>query len=193
MITPENHNPAIDFKPLRVFDLLFLLYAIPFIVASLHLATNGADECFYLLTYPYNFGVPVYLRVDAFVMLGFAVDCIITIVRSCCCFQSRCSFIFWTTVKWIYCAWRLGWIVLGAVIFWKYQNPQSLCPVSVSRYLWVFLILGMIHMVVTVLFLVLIRPQLLVIVVTPPPVTSMVIPGPKTNTTFMNGTTISMM
>ena len=79
---------------------------------------------------------------------------------------------------------------------------MRLCPTNVNNYMWAVLIIGYVHVVVTILFLILYKPKLVMMpqakVLRPPLPTIAPVPMYTMNTTigngtFLNNTTIRMV
>lgn len=158
MLVQQNCLYPINSMPIIIFDAIFFVYLIPFIVAGLYYASHETNVCL-TTTYP-NLDVPFFtwLRLDSWVLIGFAISAILSIFQLCFCIATYCSYVMWLISKILYVLWRLAWLIVGAVMFWKNINPNNICGNAISRYMWANLIIGFVQVLVTLIFIIVYRP-----------------------------------
>ena len=94
-------------------------------------------------------------------MLGYAISCIFSVVQFCMCIATYCSYIFWTIGRVIFLCWRLAWLIVGSVLFWKHLLPGNFCDndPAVKGYMWANLIIGFIQILLSIIFFIWYRPE----------------------------------
>ena len=110
----------------------------------------------------------IWLRVDSFVLLGFTFGALCSAYQKCCTIATRCTYIIFVIGNSLYIAWRLAWLIVGSVLFWKHIRPSGLCGGPLNGYMWAVLIIGFVHLVAITIFLIVYRPEPLIL--PPPPV-----------------------
>lgn len=153
----------IDSLPLLIYDIFFFAFLVAFGVCSLYYANNEGFVCLNS-TFP---GMEVsfyrWLRVDGGILIALAIGCLWTIFQFFCCIVTYCSYIMWLIGNCLYIAWRTAWLIVGAVLFWKHIYPNGLCGTALNRYMWANLIIGFVHVVACLLFVIFYRPQPIVL------------------------------
>lgn len=96
-------------------------------------------------------------------MLSVAVGCLWTIFIFCFCISTYCSYIIWVLGNTLFICWRIAWLVVGSILFWRHIYPNNLCGDALNHYMWANLIIGYVQIVIAILFLLIYRPTPLVI------------------------------
>ena len=119
-----------------------LIFCLPFIVADLYYAYSYGDTCL-LQPIPSLPTLGTWLAVNGWVNLVFLV-----IVFGMTVFFMKANInpnnIASLCAKILTGCFGLAWLIVGAVIFWKYLQPFSSCSSSLSTYMWVRLIMGLV-------------------------------------------------
>ena len=63
----------------------------------------------------------------------------------------------------MFIAWRLAWLIVGSVLFWRHIRPSGLCGGAINGYMWANLIIGFVHLIAITIFLIVYRPEPLVL------------------------------
>jgi hypothetical protein len=166
--------------PMLIYDILFFIFLMPFVVAGLYYSNNETFSCLNQ-TFP-GMSVPFYswLRLDSWIMLGFAISAIMNVFQLCICLATYCSYVMWLISKIIFILWRLAWLIVGSVLFWKHIHPGNPCDSPIRGYMWANLIIGFIHIIITIIFMILYKPDPLEMA---PVMNMMPTPGPIPMTT----------
>jgi uncharacterized membrane protein len=127
MITPNNCNAAIVNQPLLIYDIFFALFLLPFLVAGLYYGYNEDPYCGNMEFSGISFGLRTWLRVDSWMMLGVLIGALFNVIRFCCSVTSYCSYVIWIITRSVFLAWRLAWLIVGSVLFWKHLHPSDRC------------------------------------------------------------------
>lgn len=179
MLLSNQCMMPINSMPMLVYDILFFVFLIPFVVCGLYYSNNGTFAC--LIPEFSGLSVPLYswLRVDSWVMLGYAISCIISVIQLCICLATYCSYVMWIISRVIFLCWRLAWLIVGSVLFWKHLLPGGFCDndSAVKGYMWANLIIGFIHILLSIIFFIWFTPQPFIVPqlnMIPPPPTAMI-------------------
>lgn len=156
---PSNCRYPIFSKPFLIFDAIMLVYLIPFLITVLYYANNSPLWCMLggntniMELNLYYWGIT-----EGSLMAASAVDCIIHIILWCC-LSTYCVYISWLICRIFYVLWRLSWLVVGSVLFWKLLYPAQVCTSGINGFMFTHLIVGFVHVIITIVFLICARPQ----------------------------------
>lgn len=123
--------------------MCIMIIGLPFIVADLYYSYSYADECL-TQTIPDLLTLKNWLFVSGWTNLSFLS---LALAAGICAVRTgmdtdNCLFMFFRLSFSIF---QLVWLILGAIIFWKYLEPTSSCSGSLSAYMWTRLILGFVN------------------------------------------------
>lgn len=157
--SPTNScNYHVLSKQFIIFDSVMLIYLIPFLITVLYYANNSDIWCMLggntnvLDLNLYRWGI-----VEGSVMAASALDCIIHIILWCT-LSSYCVYISWLICRIFYILWRISWLIVGSVLFWKLLYPAKVCTSGINGFLFTHLIIGFIHVIGTIFFVSCCRP-----------------------------------
>ena len=133
------------------FAICFFIMFFPFLVCDLYYAYHDLS-CVRYRPPPYSRGVHMSLRqwlqVDGYIILGFIIIFLILGIIAWCSPELACVYGWWEGLHVFFIIWRMTWLIVGSVIFWKGLNSHGLCHRSVGRYMWANLIIGYIWLFV---------------------------------------------
>jgi hypothetical protein len=117
-----------------------VMFGLPFIISDLYYSYSYTDPCL-SQSIPSLPTLGIWLAVNGWVNLGFLIVVIIVLIF----FMKEKIDINNLTlyVNIITGCFGLAWLVIGSVLFWKYLQPNGSCSSSLSTYMWVRLIIGL--------------------------------------------------
>ena len=146
---PASYYPWNSF--LFWYALIFFIIFFPFLVCNLYYAYQD-PSCVDFRPPPnandIKMSLAQWLQVDAYIMLGFIVFFFIIGIIAWTSPHLICCYGFWEGLHVFYIIWRMTWLIVGAVIFWKGLNPTGFCDTRVRRYMFAMLIIGFIWLFV---------------------------------------------
>lgn len=118
-----------------------VVFGLPFIITDLYYSYSYTDECL-SQSIPSLPTLRIWLAVNGWVNLGF----IIIVIGMTIVFIKTKIYLNHLTlcVNIITGCFGLAWLIIGSVLFWKYLQPNGSCSSSLSTYMWVRLIMGLI-------------------------------------------------
>ena len=117
--------------------------ALPFIVCDLYYAyTDTTCVDLPITNYSISFPLGMWLKVNGYLALTMIVVLILIAVLICCTEKALLLFIGYLFLTFIVSLFNIAWLIVGAVMFWGYLYPNSLCQSSVTGYVFARLILG---------------------------------------------------
>ena len=132
---------------LFLYAMCFFIMFVPFIVASLYYAYNDVSCSmitgdFWGFAKGINFDLRKWLQIDAYIALGFLIIFLILGGLAWCLNGRPCVYGFWEGLHVLFFVWRLVWLIVGAVLFWKDINPTGFCARPFANYMKAMLIIG---------------------------------------------------
>ena len=132
---------------LFLYAVCFFIMFLPFIVASLYYAYNDSSCTlipgdFWGFTNGINFNLYKWLQIDAYIALGFVLIFFLIGGLAWCLDGRPCTYGFWEGLHVVFFIWRLVWLIVGAVLFWKDVNPSGFCSRPFANYMKAMLIIG---------------------------------------------------
>ena len=125
------------------YALCFFIIFFPFLVCNLYYAYHDIS-CVDFRPPPFANGIKMSLaqwfQVDAYIMLGFIVFFFLIGIVAWCSPELACSYGLWEGLHVFYIIWRMAWLIVGSVLFWK--GLRGLCFNNVRRYTYAMLIIG---------------------------------------------------
>lgn len=155
---PNTCNYHVLSKQFIIFDSVMLIYLIPFLITVLYYANNSDIWCMLggntnvMELNLYYWGI-----VEGSIMAASAVDCIIHIILWCVV-STYCVYVTWLICRIFYILWRISWLIVGSVLFWKLLYPAKVCTSGINGFLFTHLIIGFIHVIATIVFVSFCRP-----------------------------------
>jgi hypothetical protein len=145
-INKENTSIVDILKTLLVF-----IIGLPFIVTDLYYAYSS-DSCL-IYTIPNLPNLQTWLFIDGFFSI---IGIVVTIIVIACFLQLNIAInnenVTIICMKIIFSFLNLLWMIIGSVIFWKYLEPIHSCSSSLSIYMWIRLMFGLLS-VFTICFI----------------------------------------
>lgn len=136
-----NYSPWNQF--LLYYAICFFIMYFPFLVVDLFYAYRDAT-C--VNTLPPGVGIfftlKVWLQVDGYIILGFIVIFLILGIIACSSPNILCVYGLWEFLHMLFMIWRIAWLIVGAVMFWRGYLIGGACSIQVQRYMWSMLIIG---------------------------------------------------
>lgn len=160
---------------LFLYAMCFFIMFVPFIVASLYYAYNDITCVdipgnFWGFTNGINFNLKKWLQIDAYIALGFLVI-FLTLGALAWCLNGRsCVYGWWEGLHVVFFVWRLVWLIIGAILFWKDINPTASCSKAFGNYMKAMLIIGFVWFFIQI-FLAFGYPRAIPVPINVPPIT----------------------
>ena len=134
------------------FAICFLIMFLPFLVVDLYYAYRD-NTCVNI--FPPGTSIQItlknWLQVDGYIILGFIVIFLILGIIAWCAPEALWVYGLWEGLHIIFILWRMTWLIIGAIMFWKGYAPNNSCFVGLARYMWSMLILGFVLLFVELL------------------------------------------
>ena len=132
-------NSGPDYYPwntcLLFYAFLWGILHIPFAVVDLYYAYRDVS-CVHVSTGDFIFTFYTWLQVDGYVIVGFFIILLFVGALGIPYVESRCTYVWWQFFLIIFMLWRIAWLIIGSIMFWKYLNPMNMCHFGIRRYLW---------------------------------------------------------
>lgn len=142
-------NPSPLNQVLLYFAIIFFIMFFPFLVVDLYYAYRD-DTC--VGQFPPGTTIKITLRnwlqVDGYIILAFIIIFLILGIIACSCPASHGIYGTWEGLHVFFIIWRLIWLIVGAVMFWKGYYPNNTCAQRVERYMFALLIIGFIYILI---------------------------------------------
>jgi hypothetical protein len=132
------------------YAICFFIMFFPFLVCDLYYAYHDVT-CAPTKPLPassINMSLKQWLQVDGYIILGFIIIFLILGLIAWCSPELVCTYGWWEGLHVFFIIWRLTWLIVGAVIFWKGLNSVGACGRAIGRYMWANLIIGFIWLFV---------------------------------------------
>jgi hypothetical protein len=129
-----NNNPSeyqYRIKPLGILTLANIIVGLPFIICDFYWANNDIS-CQYIQAWKIN----LYLWLSVYGLLNT-----FQIVFSSVGFYIYGESFYWLS-KEIFKCFTTGWLIIGAICYWKWIVPTGYCLDPFAVYMWVRLIAG---------------------------------------------------
>ncbi len=111
---------------------------LPFTICDLYFGFNE-QPCLTTKFNGINFGIGTWLKTLGFMNIIFILLLVITQFQS-----ENLSICMTISIQLIFSFFSIIWTIIGAVLFWRYIEPDNLCDKQLTGYLWTRLILGLI-------------------------------------------------
>lgn len=136
--------PTSMHSTILVFDIILFVLTFPFVVTSYHYSTHE-PSCVWMRGSLIKVTLREWMLIDATVVLSFVVmltlaSLMYLITPRCLCFHSVHFYL--AIALWLF---RVAWLVVGGILFWKDLNKQ--CEGGYSKYMTGNLIIGYIYSV----------------------------------------------
>jgi hypothetical protein len=119
--------------------LVIAIFCLPFVICDLYFAYNDIS-CQYDSN-PVGITLSTWLKTSGFVVTGYLILFLVLVQYS---LNNECNKFLLNVIKYIFSGFLLAWIIVGSVIFWKYLEPSGTCNKTISDYMWVRLIIGLV-------------------------------------------------
>ncbi len=119
--------------------ICILIITLPFAIADLIFGYSD-QPCVNLTFSGIDMNIGTWLRVSGYIQIASIVLMII--------FQfinEECSKIMGKLMQYLFGMFFVAWTIVGAVIFWKYLQPNDYCNGAIVSYLWARLIIGLVN------------------------------------------------
>ena len=125
------------------YAICFFIMFFPFLVCNLFYAYRDTS-CVDIRPPTFAQGIKMswaqWLQVDAYIILGFIVFFLLLGIIAWCTPELACTYGWWEGLHVFFIIWRLAWLIVGSVLFWK--GLRGLCFNNVRRYSFAMLIIG---------------------------------------------------
>lgn len=131
------------------YAVCFFILFFPFLVVNLYYAYRD-NTCVDLRPVPntsIHMSLAQWLQADAYILLGFIVIFFILGGIAWAVPELICTYGWWEGLHVFYIIWRMTWLIVGSVIFWKGLN-NGVCAGRVRGYMWAMLIIGYVFLFV---------------------------------------------
>lgn len=135
------------------YAICFFILFFPFLVCNLYYAYHD-NTCVDIKPVPntdINMSLAQWLQVDAYILLGFIVFFLLIGITAWAAPEMGCVYGLWEILHSFYALWRMVWLIIGAIIFWKGVN-NGICAGRVRGYMWAMLIIGFVFLFVQLFF-----------------------------------------
>ena len=121
--------------------MCILIFTLPFIVADLYYAYSS-DSCL-AQSIPDLPTLGTWLAVSGWISISFILLTIIILTLLLNMNIQVTDNLLINCTRILFSMFNLAWMIVGSVIFWKYLGPNDVCSTSLSIYMWVRLIVGL--------------------------------------------------
>lgn len=144
---PNNNNSRDNFEThesnIRLMSIIIvMIITLPFIFVDLYLGFSD-NSCLYINTGSINMSINTWLLVIGFYNSGLLILLSYIILKKKDLIPNW--IIFYKFMMFVSKVFTLVWLIIGAVIFWKYTEPY--CSKMMTEYMWCRLIIGLITLV----------------------------------------------
>jgi hypothetical protein len=119
--------------------ICILILTVPLMVTDLYFGYDD-QPCLTNKFDSVDFGIGTWLRVSGYIQLASTVLLIIVQLTG-----EECSKTLTKCITVFFGLFFVAWNIIGAVIFWKYLEPNSMCNNQLTKYLWARIIIGLIN------------------------------------------------
>jgi hypothetical protein len=124
---------------------------VPFFVCDLFYAYNGDASCVHTQPLPgssIDMSLNQWLQVDGYITLSFLIIFFLIGLIACISYQVSCVYVLWEALHVFFIIWRMVWLIVGSIVFWKGLNEHGLCGGAVGKFMWANLIIGFVWLFV---------------------------------------------
>ncbi len=118
--------------------ICILSIILPFIVCDLYFGFQH-QHCLTIKFNKFDMNLKTWLLTDGFISIAYIVYLFIASLQEK--YFRTCLIITGKILVGIY---TVVWSIVGAVLFWRYIEPDNLCDTSLTTYLWVRIIIGLV-------------------------------------------------
>jgi hypothetical protein len=119
--------------------MCILILTIPLMITDLYFGYSN-QNCLSIKFDGIDFGIGTWLQVSGFIQLSSIVLLILSQLTA-----EEYSKILTKIISIFFGLFFVGWNIVGAIIFWKYLEPNSICDSQLTNYLWARIIIGLIN------------------------------------------------
>ena len=90
-----------------------------------------------------SFNLQTWLLVDGYLMLALCAYLLLAAIGSAIsegC--GACLLVVYMVFSVLYGLFRMAWLIIGAVMFWGYLQPNNMCSGPLNSYMWALLIIN---------------------------------------------------
>ena len=135
---------------LLLFAVIFFIMFFPFLVVDLYYAYRD-NTCVDVKPPPgtnIQISLSAWLQVDGYMILAFIIIFFIIAGIAYNNPEWPCVYGNWEGFHVFFIIWRMTWLIVGAVMFWKGYAPNNTCSARVGRYMYAMLIIGFVFLFV---------------------------------------------
>ncbi len=116
----------------------FMIILCPFIICDLYFGFNH-QSCLNLKFNDFDLNLKTWLLTNGFLAIAYVVYLFIAALQEE--YTRNCMSI---AGQILVSSFSVIWTIVGAILFWRYIEPSNLCNKSLTTYLWVRLIMGLV-------------------------------------------------
>ena len=132
------------------YAVIFFIMFFPFLVVDLYYAYRD-NTCVDVKPPPgtrIQISLSAWLQVDGYMILAFIIIFFIIGGIAWNYPELQCVYGNWEGFHILFILWRLTWLIVGSVMFWKGYAPNNTCSARVGRYMYAMLIIGYVFLFV---------------------------------------------
>ncbi len=138
-IDDDSANNILEESVLCCGLCCILTLIIPFMVGDLYFGFKE-QPCLDQKFGGLHIGIGKWLLVSGFMLLSI----ILSLIMAPCIIKSNVGLCLSITIVLLFAFFFIAWTIIGAVIFWRYLEPDHLCDDNLTVYLWGRIIIGLI-------------------------------------------------
>ena len=130
------------------YAICWFIMFVPFLITDLFYAYRDTSCVNTPASASIGLTLSTWLQVDGWIILGFLVIFILLGVLAIPYPAWQCVYVLWENLHVLFILWRMSWLIVGAVLWWRDYNPLNFCQSSVRKYMWANLIIGFVWLFV---------------------------------------------
>lgn len=139
VILDDNNDKKNIFYEKTCITCCLIFITLPIMICDFYFGFSN-DPCLCIKFNGIDFGMGKWLQTCGFIQL---ISCLLIITIQCVNNELYQMFIS-IFIRICFGYFTVIWTIIGAIIFWKYIEPNNLCNNQLTTYLWVRIIMGII-------------------------------------------------